>query len=58
MFPRGSRRASYHQLLSHDTLGETGEVLNIGGGGQLAASGDAIGHEALIEDGCRIECQS
>ncbi len=47
-------RQTYHQLLTHDTLGETGEVLNLGGGGQLATSSGTIGHESLIENGCNM----
>jgi hypothetical protein len=41
---------AYHQLASHDTLGETGEVLNLGGSGQLTAGSNAVGHETLIEN--------
>jgi hypothetical protein len=44
-------RRAYHQLLAHDALGETGEVLDLGGGGQLSTGGDAVGHEALVENG-------
>lgn len=43
-----------HQLAAHDPLGETGEVLNLGGGGQLTTSSNAIGHEALIENGLQF----
>lgn len=43
---------AYHQGASHDSVRETGEVLNVGGGGQLTSGGDAVGHEALIEDSC------
>lgn len=47
-----------HQLSAHDTLGETGEVLNLGGSGQLATSSNTIGHEALIENGLQFSsCQ-
>lgn len=47
----------YHQLLAHDALGEAREVLDFGGGGELAASGGSVGHEAFIEGGC-TGCQS
>lgn len=41
-----------HQLLAHDAIGETGEVLDLGRGGELATGSDAIGHEALVEYSC------
>lgn len=40
-----------HELLAHDALGEAGEVFDLGGGGELAAGGGAVGHEAFVEDG-------
>lgn len=43
-----------HELASHYAIGEAGEVLDIGGGGQLAASCDAVGHEAFVEGGLDI----
>lgn len=43
-----------HQLAAHDTLGETGEVLNLGGSGQLTTSSNAIGHETLIKNGLQL----
>ena len=36
-----------HQLGTVDALGEAGEVLDLGGGRELAARGDAAGQEAL-----------
>lgn len=42
---------SDHQLASHDTLGETREVLNLGGGSQLTSSSNTVGHEALVQYG-------
>lgn len=41
-----------HELLAHDALGEAGEVFDFGRGGELAAGGGAVGHEAFVEDGC------
>lgn len=43
-----------HELATHYSVGEAGEVLDVGGGGQLAAGGDAVGHEALVEGGLNI----
>lgn len=37
-----------HELLAHDALGEAGEVFDFGRGGELAAGGGAVGHEALV----------
>jgi hypothetical protein len=39
------------QLGAVDALGEAGEVLDVGGGGELATGGDAPGHPALEQDG-------
>jgi hypothetical protein len=47
----GRQCKTYHQGLSHDSLGETGEVLDFGCGSELATGGGAIGHETLIQDG-------
>jgi hypothetical protein len=38
------------QLGATDALGEAGEVLDVGGGGELTAGGDAPGHPALEQD--------
>lgn len=43
-----------HELASHYAIGEAGEVLDVGGGGQLAAGCDAVGHEAFVEGGLDI----
>lgn len=39
-----------HQLGTADTVGETGEVLDVSGGGQLATGGSAVGEHTLIEN--------
>lgn len=38
-----------HQLAAEDSIGEAGKVLDVGGGGQLATGGGAVGHEAFVE---------
>lgn len=43
-----------HELASHYAIGKAGEVLDVGGGGQLAAGCDAVGHEAFVEGGLDI----
>lgn len=43
-----------HELAAHYAVGEAGEVLDVGGGGQLAAGCDAVGHEAFVEGGLDI----
>ena len=40
-----------HELTAHETVWETGEVLNLGGGGQLAAGSDTVGHHTLVHGG-------
>ena len=40
-----------HQLGTTNSLGEAGEVLDIGGGGELATGGGAVGEHALVQDG-------
>ena len=40
----------FHELVSEDSVGETGEVLDVGGGGELAPGGYIIGHPPLEED--------
>lgn len=39
-----------HQLLTADTVRETGEVLDIGGGSELATGSGAIGKHTLVQD--------
>lgn len=43
-----------HELAPHYAVGEAGEVLDVGGGGQLATGCDAVGHEAFVEGGLDI----
>lgn len=43
-----------HELTTHYTFGESGEVLDIGGGGQLSAGGYSVGHEAFVEGGLEV----
>lgn len=38
------------EFASEDAFGETGEVFDVGGSGELAAGGDVVGHPALEED--------
>lgn len=40
-----------HQLSTANAVRETGEVLDVGGGGELTASGGAVSQHTLIEDG-------
>ncbi|PON82760.1 hypothetical protein TorRG33x02_215360 [Trema orientale] len=47
----GLAPAAVHELDAKDALWETGEILDVGGGGELAAGGDVVGHPALEEDG-------
>ena len=48
---------SLHQLLATDTVGETGEVLDVGGGGELATGGGAVGEHTLIKDGIELSAR-
>lgn len=43
-----------HQLTTADTVGETGEVLDVGGRGELATGGGAVGEHTLIQDGLQL----
>lgn len=43
-----------HELATHNSLGEAGEVLDVGGGGQLATGSGAISHEALVQSGLEV----
>lgn len=40
-----------HQLSTANAVRETGEVLDVGGGGKLTAGGGAVSQHTLIEDG-------
>lgn len=46
-----------HQLLAADTVGETGKVLDVGGGGELTAGGGAVGKHTLIEDRAELSAR-
>ena len=46
----GLAPAAVHELAAEDAVGEAGEVLDVSGGGELAAGGDVVGHPALEED--------
>lgn len=46
--------ATFHEVAAEDAVGETGEVLDVGGGGELAAGSDVVGHPALEEDGFEL----
>jgi len=60
----GLGAAVVHEVDAHDSLGESREVLDVGGGGELPPGGDVVGHPALEEhglelragrvDGCRV----
>ena len=52
----GLRLHLVHQLLAHDAVGEAREVLDFGGGGELATGGDAVGDEALVQDSWKDLC--
>lgn len=43
-----------HELATHDSLGEAREVLDIGGGGQLATGSRAVGHETFVQSGLEV----
>lgn len=45
-----------HQFRATNAVGETGEVLDIGGGGELSTGGGAVGQHTLIQD--RLEFRS
>lgn len=47
-------RIAYHQLLAHDAIGETREVLDIGGRCQLTTSSDTVRHETLVHHGLHL----
>lgn len=51
---RPDKTATYHQRATHDAVGKAGKVLDLGGSGQLATGGNAVGHEALVEDGLQL----
>ena len=38
-----------HQSAAHDAVWEAGEVLDVGGRGELAAGGDAVRHEPFVQ---------
>lgn len=41
---------AFHELVSKDSVGETGEVLDVWGGSELSPGGYIIGHPSLEED--------
>lgn len=43
-----------HELAAVDAVGETGVVLDVGGGGELAAGSSATGHHSFIENGMEL----
>ncbi|KAI3485037.1 hypothetical protein L1887_51710 [Cichorium endivia] len=43
-----------HDLGTTDAIGEAGEVLDVGGGGELSARGEAVGEHALEEHGLEV----
>lgn len=43
-----------HELCAGESIGETREVLDLGGGGQLATGGNAVGQEALVHHGLSL----
>lgn len=52
---KARRGGPHHELLSHNTLGEAGVVLDFGRGGELATGGRAVCHEALVQHS--YDCQ-
>lgn len=52
--PGGLLAHLVHQLGATDAVGETGEVLNVGGGGQLATGGGAVRQHAFVHDGLQF----
>ena len=53
----GLRAAAFHEVGAHDAVGEAREVLDIGGGGELPARGDVVGHPALEEHGLELRAR-
>ena len=43
-----------HELAPKDAFRETREILDVDGGGELAAGGDVVGHPTLEEDGLEL----
>ena len=50
----GLGAAAIHDFITINTIRETGEVLNVGGGGELAAWSNVVGHPAFEEDGTEL----
>ena len=50
----GLGTAAIYDFITVNTIRETGEVLNIGGGGELAAWSNVVGHPAFKEDGTEL----
>lgn len=46
--------STYHQLSTHNALGETRKVLNIGSRSQLTTGSNTVCHETLIENGLQL----
>jgi hypothetical protein len=42
--------AAFHEFATEDAVGETGEVLDVGGGCELTAGSDVVGHPSFEED--------
>ena len=47
----GLRSHVVHETGARDSLGETGEVLNVGGGGKLATGSNAVSKHTLVKSG-------
>ena len=50
----GLGAAAIHEFNTVNTVRKSGEVLNVGGGGELAAGSDVVGHPAFEEDGTEL----
>ena len=55
--PQRLRAEFIHELGAEHTRGEPWEVLDIGGGGQLAASCEAVRHEAFEKDRAKVRAR-
>lgn len=51
---RGASRGTYHELRAQDPVREARVVLDVRRRRQLTAGGDAVGHEAFVEDGYQL----
>ena len=50
----GLGATAIHDFIIVNTIRETGEVLNVGGGGELAVWSNVVGHPAFEEDGTEL----